>query len=257
MKSNPYVQEIEKKLREAKQTDKTSGITDLKKYIGTSYDFIGLTVPAQRSVFKKGYSFSHLPPEQQFLIWDALWKTAAVYETLTQAIFFAEKNKRNVPPFILWNYIRSWVSGIDNWAHSDGLSDLYAFLLEEDQEMVYPQLILWNVSENPWERRQSILSLLEYSKKRKKVLPVSKILPLIQRLIPDEHVFVQKAVGWSLRETGNVYPDETWQFLLKHCTALSPAAFVAATEKRSAEDKEFLKSLRKKNKLTKLGSIQQ
>jgi 3-methyladenine DNA glycosylase AlkD len=244
------LQEVENNLRQAKLSDKESKIRDLKQYIGTSHDFIGLSVPAQRRVFLQGYSWKNLPLEDQTDIWDHIWKHTAVYEVMTQALFFFTKNRDLLSTNILWNRLHPWAERIDNWAHSDGLSEVYACLLEKDPDGIYPCLADWNRSENPWQRRQSLISLLEYSKKRKKVLPVDKLLPLVKNLLADKDLFVQKAVGWSLREIGNVYPGKTWEFLTAHHHQLSPAAFSAAIEKLSPEEKETLKTLRKKSRLT-------
>ncbi|QAU25443.1 hypothetical protein EO087_08525 [Dyella sp. M7H15-1] len=61
--------------------------------------------------------------------------------------------------------------------------------------IVYCLLEVWNHSTNPWKRRQSILSLLYYHRSRKVMLPSSRILSLIERLLADENRFVQKAIG--------------------------------------------------------------
>jgi 3-methyladenine DNA glycosylase AlkD len=71
------------------------------------------------------------------------------------------------------------------------------------------------------------------------------MLPLVEKLLDDEHYFVQKGVGWTLRELSVIYHDVTWQFLIKHHTRISGAAFTAAAEKLSPAKKEKLKDLRK------------
>ena len=59
-----------------------------------------------------------------------------------------------------------------------------------------------------------------------------------------EHYYVQKGVGWTLREIGNVYPDEALAFLEANIGQLSAAAFTAATEKLSPAKKNRIKKLR-------------
>jgi len=103
----------------------------------------------------------------------------------------------------------------------------------------------WSRSKNPWLRRLAVVSLLYYSAQRKTVLPLPKILALIEPQLSHEHLYVQKGVGWALREAGNVYPDEVYVFLETHAHALSPAAFSAATEKLSLRRKERLKKIRR------------
>jgi len=247
MKNEP-LDEIVTALKAALATDKVSGFKDPKKYIGTEYDFIGLSVPALRQVFKNGFSFDSSPVEKQFKLWEKVWLQSELYEAMTLSLFFCDKHVKKTDVELIWNYIKKWTSKIDNWAHSDGLSGLYSYLLEKDPELVYPQLLKWNASKNPWERRQSLVSLLEYAKKRKSFLPADKIHSLIEKLLPDEHYFVQKGLGWTLRETGNAYPKQTWDFLLKHTAKISAVAFSPAIEKLTPEQKEQLKLLRKKGK---------
>ena len=239
---------IVKKLQAGLASDKKSGFKDLKKYIGTQYDFIGLSVPKQREVFKTAYDFNALSLGQQLEIWNEIWLRSTLFEAMTQALFFVSQNRDVFDTKALFATTKTWVAKIDNWAHSDGLSDIFSYLLEKDAATVYPQIKIWNKSENPWERRQSIVSLLEYSKKRKKVLPVNKLLPLTKSLLEDENYFVQKGIGWTLREIGNVYPKETWSFLIDHHTKISTVAFSPAIEKLTVKEKEELKRLRKKNR---------
>jgi 3-methyladenine DNA glycosylase AlkD len=246
--TSKYLSEIINRLLEKKPYDKISGHTDLKSYIGTEYEVLGLTVPMQRSILKTGYSFSTLSLEQQLPLWDAIWKSTDVYEVLSQCIYFIEKNWLKLDAIEVWTTVRSWVEKIDNWAHSDGLSDIYAHLMEKMPEEIYGQYQQWNKSENPWERRQSLVGMLLYSKKRKTLLPARKLLDMVEPLIADKDYFVQKGLGWALREIGNVYPDETIAFLSKNCTILHPVAFATSVEKINLELKTLLKLQRKQKR---------
>jgi len=238
-------QEVEDKLRLAKRSDKESKFKDLKKYIGTSYEVIGLSVPKQRDAFKQGYSFTTSSSEAQLDIWEHLWQMSPVYEVMSQSLLFIGKNIKKFDEEFIWDRICGWVKRVDNWAHSDSLSGFYSYLLERNPELVFPQLKEWNSSANPWERRQSLVSLIEYHKKRKTVLPASSMFPLVTHLLSDKDYFVQKGLGWALREIGNVYPGETWTYLESNCSQIAPAAFTAAIEKLSPPDKEKLKKIRK------------
>ena len=57
--------------------------------------------------------------------------------------------------------------------------------------------------------------------------------------------YVQKGVGWALRELHTVYPRETLPFIQLHLKNISPIAFTIAIEKMSLKEKEKLKLLRK------------
>jgi len=248
---NKYLTEITSVLRAGAEGDKKAKYADLKKYIGTNYDFIGLSSPRQRALFKTGYSFSHLPVNEQLKIWDGLWQQSDLYEVLSQCLYFVEKYIKKLDPEELWNITQHWVRKIDNWAHSDTLSSTYAYLMEQFPDVIYAQYKIWNTSANPWERRQSVVGMLLYSKARTKFLTVNKMLKLVAPLLLDEDYFVQKGVGWALREIGNVYPEDTMKFLQKHCGIITPVAFTSAIEKIGAKEKGELKQLRKTEKAKK------
>lgn len=71
-----------------------------------------------------------------------------------------------------------------------------------------------------------------------------KTLLPIQRLLRDEHFYVQRGVGWALRECYNVEPAVTLKFLERQIDELSAIAFSASTEKLTAKEKAALKKLR-------------
>jgi 3-methyladenine DNA glycosylase AlkD len=140
--------------------------------------------------------------------------------------------------------VRDWAAGIESWPHSDGLSAFYARALEAHPSRIYPTLAKWNRARNSWLRRQSIVSLIYYASARKTVQPIGCLLPLVENLLTDPDVYIQKGIGWTLREIGNVYPEAHRAFLDARVTALSSVAFSAATEKLTPQEKAPYKARR-------------
>jgi 3-methyladenine DNA glycosylase AlkD len=112
-------------------------------------------------------------------------------------------------------------------------------------DKIYPQLAIWNKDKDLWKRRQSVVSMLYFSGTKKIYLPFEKITALVEPLLKDKEYYVQKGVGWTLREMNTVYPKETFPFLIRHIKAISPIAFTIAIEKMEAVNKANLKALRK------------
>lgn len=205
------------------------------------------TASAQRRLFKKGYSFSKLPAWEQIYVWDYVWTEGTSFWVKVQSFFFCETQLNKASELIrLWPVISRWVEQVDNWALSDCLSKIYSAILEIDPQVVYPVLVEWSKSENPWKRRQSLVSLIYYSSVRQKIQPFKKVTILIRNLLDDPAYYVQKGLGWTLRELHNVYPEDTYKFLHDNIKRLSPVAFGAATQKLSVSQKQELKDLRKK-----------
>jgi 3-methyladenine DNA glycosylase AlkD len=91
----------------------------------------------------------------------------------------------------------------------------------------------------------SLVSLVRYSGKNAVFLPPDAVLPLVTNCLGDPRHHVQTAVGWVLREMGQVYPDELTEYLLAHGSAMSAPAFSRAIERRSAGDRARLREVHK------------
>ena len=216
-------------------------------YVKSQLPTLGCSIPTVRKVAKQTFAelsteYSHAQIRKMV---STVWKTAKTHDVMTVCLlyFSARKPQNDLSD---WRVLKSWSTRIDNWAHSDVLSDIYADLLERHRKEVYPTFKEWNTHREDWKRRLSLTSLLYYSNSRNNALPVKKILPLVKARISDEHFYVQRAVGWTLRECGNLYPKPTEVFIKKHLTDLSSIAFTTATEKWSKTKKEPLKRARKK-----------
>jgi 3-methyladenine DNA glycosylase AlkD len=209
---------------------------------------ISKTAPAHRKLFEKGYSFSELTTSKQLLIWDYIWNNATDFWARGHAFLYLESKMKD-KEFLInsWETIKNWQETVDNWGLCDGLSKIYTKTLELIPDEVLKQLKKWNKSNNLWDRRQSVVSLLYFSRTKKVVLPYNTIIKFTDRLLNDKEYYVQKAVGWSLKELYNIYPKETLRYLEENIKRVSSTAFSPATEKIKKKDKERLKKIRNQN----------
>lgn len=214
-------------------------------FMKVTMPLLGLSVPQQRARLKKGYSFSSLDFVDQVPIWRYVWEHAKTHEVKMQAVLYVEKPTVAFDEEWLWDQLKPWAKSLNCWDQSDCLSRIYALLMEMRPDLVTPVFELWNESNNPWERRQSLVGLLFYSRFRKLYPDRALVFRLVQARLQDTDYYVQKGVGWTLREAFNVWPKETLALLDQHVTELAPAAWQAATEKLSPEDKAVLKAKRK------------
>ncbi len=203
-------------------------------------------IPAHRAAFKKGYSSAHLPFDEQLLLWDYVWKNSNEFRPKFHAYLFLEKYISK-PELLsaIWKTSVSWQNDVTDWPLCDALAKINSKILEAYPDKVYKQLVAWNKDKDQWKRRQSVVSLLYYSRTLKVHLPYEKIAALIEPLLADKEYYVQKGVGWSLREMGNVYPKQTLAFLTKHIKSISAIAFTIAIEKLDEDAKNKLKSVRR------------
>jgi len=203
-------------------------------------------VPLHRRESKRVYSFSHRPFADQLLIWDLVWRTERGFWTSVHAFFFLERHmKKEAQLLEMWPVIVKWQDQVDDWGLCDSLSKIYTRILEVIPGEVYTQLQEWNTDKNLWKRRQSVVSLLYYSRTKKVYLTFDQISSLVIPLITDKEYYVQKGVGWSLREMHNVYPEQTISLIKSRIKQLSSIAFSTCIEKMSAVLVDELKMLRK------------
>jgi len=203
------------------------------------------TTTAQRRLAKRKYSFSHLPFNEQLLIWDFIWKHADNWPKI-HAYFYCEKfAHKKTELLVSWDTIKHWQDYVTDWGYCDALAKLYTKILELLPEKVLPVLKKWNRSSNQWKRRQSLVSLLYFQRTKKKFLPFKEIITSVNALLDDKEYYVQKGVGWTIKELYQVYPRPTFEFLKKNIKKISPIAFTHAIEKLTLKEKQELKRLRK------------
>jgi 3-methyladenine DNA glycosylase AlkD len=204
------------------------------------------STPLHRKASRHRYSFSTRCFKEQLEIWDSIWKNADDFWLRAHAFFFLERNLKNEQELKeMWPVVVKWQDDIDDWGLCDALAKIYTNILTVLPGKVYTQLKKWNRDGNLWKRRQSVVSLLYYSRTKKKHLSFDKIVRLITPLLSDKEYYVQKGVGWALREMHAVYPDKSLMFLQKNIRKISSTAFTIAIEKLNSTQKGNLKALRK------------
>lgn len=244
--SNKYTKELELTLKAISSHVDPEAAIQLQRYIGTTQKVHGLSSKAQQELSKKGFSFHRTDAAETFRVYDHIYRHSDVFEARNLAFIFLDRHYKHIPLSLQLELLPAWVQHVDNWAHSDSLSKFLSRLTEQPdtRSQMLAHLRRWNLSKNPWERRQSLVALFYYARTRKYYLPFDEVIALVNPLIHDPEYFVQKAVGWTLRESYNAYPRETYRFLEQHMAVLSPYAFTASTEKMPAKEKAALKALR-------------
>lgn len=191
-----YVLEVEKRLRQIKKSTYPPKWKSAD-YVGggmSKLEFLDLKAPVVRKAYSQGFSFSDESAETQWKIWNAIWNQSNVFEVMNMALIWAgsrsleERHKYGAT-------LLAWLGKVDNWAHSDSLSDFYSELLEHYRQKYFRFFKNWNASENPWKRRQSMVGLFFYSRMRKKYVPFKTAIAFVDRHLLDNHYYVQKGIG--------------------------------------------------------------
>ena len=209
--------------------------------------FLRLTIPQVRehlAEMQKIFSKNNVSDEDQFEIMDHVWFNAGSFEARAIALFWLEHQKTEFLISRIKQLVK-WIDRIGNWAHSDSYSGTLARIFESDQKKLLSTYKNWNRHENSWKRRNSLVALMLYSRMRKKHPSYELCKALITTQLTAPEYYVQKAVGWTLREMYNVYPKKTYAYIKQNIKKISPAAWYATSEKMTKTEKAALLKLRR------------
>ena len=130
------LKQIELKLKqEARQRPKA-----LPNYFNSELILDGyIPVPKQRLIFKQDFENLDATFSQQKKLWKYVWQNSNHFLVRNQSLFFLDNHKKNFKNSD-WAYLKSFVTGIDNWAHADALANIYAVMHEKYPKKVRPDL---------------------------------------------------------------------------------------------------------------------
>lgn len=240
MKKSSITLKTEKELQSLKKSQKTKPYFPSDYIVGKSQcqlKFINLTAPVIRKYFKN-----------TDLSWNdvhKIWNESNYFEAKSICLYWLDNQSSD---FLIKNHkkIISWSKTIDNWAHADGYSSVLARLFEKNPFLLIETYKNWNSHKNTWYRRLSLVGLFYYSRQRESQPPLHLVQKFILNNINQEDYYLQKAVGWTIREMYNAYPQEGFQFISTYVQEIHPHAWYAASEKLSLKSKKALLAQRKK-----------
>ena len=195
--------------------------------------FLGVTVPVQRAVARKYYTF--LSPEETVIL-----LRENIHEHRLTALFIMvlqyEKAKtREEKETVVYSYLGN-IDKVNNWDLVDSSAHkiLGPWLDDKDKRILYD----FANTENLWKQRISIISTLHFIRNHQYEVSFD----LAEILLNHKHDLIHKAVGWMLREIGNRNFELEYNFLKKHYKKMPRTMLRYAIEKFDEElRQEFLK----------------
>ena len=253
MKDIEFLHKLESLVGKTKPEKGTGkDIEILKRIFNTELKIHGLITPTQRKLSTKFYKEIKKEIKEEVFIKYTLYcfQQSQVFEAKSILLFILEKEFSLDSLNKYSNNFLKISSYIENWCHSDIYSKMLSFLHEEYPSKMYTIFQKWNKSEDVWLIRLSLTSLIHYSFIRKKrIISQKDFWPLVLPFINHDFHYIQKAVGWQLREFGNVYEQDLIDFLNNNCESLASTVFSYATEKlKHLPEKEEWKARRKANR---------
>jgi 3-methyladenine DNA glycosylase AlkD len=187
-----------------------------KAYLRNQFEFWGLTSTARRELQKPFFVKAYLPLKNELHnLVKTLWlKSQREYQYFAQELAFKyikQLEKEDIALFEFMVTHKSWWDTVDFIANT--LMGAY-FKKYPDQREVYVQK--WLLSGNIWLQRSAVLFQLKYKQELDKELLASTIIALL----PSKEFFINKAIGWVLREYSRTNP--AWVLEFVNATELQP-----------------------------------
>jgi len=186
--------------------------TKIRELVPTGSCVLGVRVPVIRELAKTYVAERpELDVETASDLYDACCSAPCREEMLFAQAVLERFRRRIERP--LWPRIDAWIDAIDNWEVCDQLSKNIAALLVTRHPELAKDLKAWTASPNHWRRRFALATTTALNQGGRS--SVALTLEVCDPLMRDEHVMVQKAVGWALREAAKKDAPAVDAFLKK------------------------------------------
>lgn len=180
-----------------------------KAYMRNQFEFYGLTANQRRIIQKplfKAYTSSINKKPQELI--ETLWmKKERDYQYCAQELIMKNTKQFKVEDITLFEFMiinKSWWDTIDFLAPK--ILGKYFKLYPEKIE---PQIEKWLSSNNIWLKRSCLLFQLKY----KQNLNTKLLTHIISSLVGSKEFFINKAIGWILREYSKTNQEWVCHFI--------------------------------------------
>jgi 3-methyladenine DNA glycosylase AlkD len=201
----PYIQSLQKEL-EAYRNEKIA--QEQSAYMRNQFSFYGIKTPQRRIIIKPFLETKFLPSKKEANeIVKQLWLLPQRdYHYVAQELIEKYKKQFDKKDVELFEYMitnNSWWDTVDFIAAK--LVGSYFKKYPEKREIYCKK---WIASNNIWLQRTAILFQLKY-KEQTDVILLDKV---IHSLLGSKEFFINKAIGWALREYSKTNPKWVIQF---------------------------------------------
>ncbi|MDA7424121.1 DNA alkylation repair protein [Thalassococcus lentus] len=163
--------------------------------------------------------------DQRVALADQLWQTGVFEARILAPKLLTQARIR--PDHQVWALINSWVPDFDGWAIADHVCSAGGRRLVADPSRL-DTVETWTGSDHMWTRRAALVMTLPWTKQNhpsaEEYAARDRILGWAAKYVPDRNWFIQKAIGWWLRDLSKHDADRVRAFLDAHGAQMKPFA---------------------------------
>lgn len=184
----------------------------MEKYMRNKFPFLGIKTPLRRKLMQQFLKESGIRKEKfQRTLVRSLWNLKereyqyAALDYIGVSLEKLDKSDISLMEELITS--KSWWDTVDTLAQKavGKIARSFPDVIEENIEF-------WNDSDHLWLQRSAILFQLKYKEQTNEDLLYRYIITHSQ----SKEFFIQKAIGWALREYSKTNPDSVRQFMEKH-----------------------------------------
>ncbi|HJF19152.1 MAG TPA: DNA alkylation repair protein [Enterococcus columbae] len=205
-----------------KNSDKEKALP-MAKYMKNHFVFYGISAADRKRLYKE---FLKTEKKQQQVDWDFLRECYGdehrEFQYLAYDYLLAMKkfvHFEHIPQIKLFIMTRSW------WDTVDFLSQVVGNIAMMDSR-VDELMLTWSLEENIWIKRVAILYQLRFKTKTNP----TQLKQIILNCLGTNEFFINKAIGWALREYSKVHPEWVRQFLADYQERLAKLSIREASK---------------------------
>lgn len=189
----------------------------MQAYMKTDQPFYGVKTPERKAIFKQAREHTKVTTFTEYsrlVLW--LWSgenREEQYLAMDAAEYYTVFRTKEA-----FTIYEEMLLGAGHWDTVDKIaSNLIGPLVMAHRELEQ-KLLEWRESDNMWLRRASLLVHLKHKAQTNIPLLEETILMLAH----EDEFFIQKAIGWVLREYSKTDPDYVSAFVARYRDVLSP-----------------------------------
>ena len=186
--------------------------TRMKAYMRDRYEFFGLQKNVRAEIYKpflaQLWKVKDVDIESVVKL---LWEHPCRECQYVAMEYIAKTSKQWTPETLsLFEYMiteKSWWDTVDMVA-----STFVGKLFQKYPELIKPAIKKWNAQNDFWLHRTSIIFQLKYADKTDEQLLYTQC----EKYIESKEFFLQKAIGWALRQHSKFQPTSVRNFVANH-----------------------------------------
>lgn len=181
----------------------------MSKYMKDQFSFYGIAAADRKNLYK---DFLKTEKKQGTLDWAFLEQCYAddhrEFQYLAYEYLLAMKKQLSFEDI---SFVKALVMKKSWWDTVDFLAQVVGNIALKDSR-VDELMLAWSQEENIWVRRVSILYQLRFKEKTK----TTQLEQILLNCLGTNEFFINKAIGWALREYSKTNPDWVRDFLEKY-----------------------------------------